>query len=632
MKRLNNSDANIILDSKTINVANFTARFYTVNAEEFFIEKTQNDVVFDDEKATIKLDWRELVTLGEGVLQYQIINNIEDADRADKTYHKNIERTTDYYINSDIIYDDSKSKSYAEMIEQIGADLQTEIARSTTEDVNVNNKLNNEITRSTTEDTNLNRKIDNEITRATARENTIDQRFNNYIPASQKGANNGVATLNGSGLIPQDQLQFPTRGQIPPNINDTNLDCGVYQVNGKVISSDVLSGETANGIFVNYPYGSKVQVLYVGRAAGAAMGEQVEIYTRRYLPTPQRWTDWNHLTQQDYTLEKSGTSIQLKKNGVLVGQVADSNTTYSNMSQSEATKGTAATARLISSKVLNKTIDDKIDDKADKSQMEELVISATSGGQSSVELPQGSFEAIQTAIDNGKPKSMISVLLDGYRRFRLGYYFKDNVYSFVSCSGEESFLSEISIYFDNTNDYFFRSIPYVEKMTQAAASQGTSNEQRLISPKILVDTINEKANTIVDDYYSNKHLNYKATSINLTWKNSWGEGGDDDLTKIELLRNGNIVYLSGCIKNTIKNAFYGEIFTVPNIFRPSRSFSWVQMGQDWFQVDGADKAVSYSCQINPNGTFKIQTLNCGGSQINYQADKNLIVSGMWMVE
>ena len=205
MKRLNNSDANITLDSRTINIADFTARFYTVNAEEFYIEKTQSDVVFDGENATIKLDWRELVTLGEGVLQYQIINNIEDTDRADNTYNKNVERTTEYYINSNIIYEDSQSKSYAEMIERIGADLDAEITRSTTEDVTVNNKLNNE------------------ITRATARENTITQNLNNiaqslnnYIPTSEKGANNGVATLNSSGLIPQGQLQFPTRGGNQP--------------------------------------------------------------------------------------------------------------------------------------------------------------------------------------------------------------------------------------------------------------------------------------------------------------------------------------------------------------------------------------------------------------------------------
>lgn len=846
MKRLNNSDANITLDSRTINIADFTARFYTVNAEEFYIEKTQSDVVFDGENATIKLDWRELVTLGEGVLQYQIINNIEDTDRADNTYNKNVERTTEYYINSNIIYEDSQSKSYAEMIERIGADLDAEITRSTTEDVTVNNKLNNE------------------ITRATARENTITQNLNNiaqslnnYIPTSEKGANNGVATLNSSGLIPQNQLQFPTRGAInPSSIDDVNLDNGVYQINGKVISQDILSGETANGIFVNYPYGSKVQVLYVGRAADAAMGEQVEIYTRRYLSTPKRWTAWNHLTQQDqYTLEKSGSNIQLKKNGVLVTQVTDSNTTYSNMSQTEATNGTASTARLISSKVLNTTIDNKIANKADYAQTEELVISATTElilsattvANNQVEVQQGTFNEIRNAVQNGRPTSKIKIVLDGTNYFTLSVY-NDSYCSFTSMSGEESFIEEIQISDLDNVDYFFRQIPYITEMTQAQASNGTSIGQMSISPKILVDTIKEKADTfvvnasgglnnltfdksfadvleavqtkgaekvflywvnskqlfsieyianvvgiyfkssdieggqllaicynsdntydvfeqhlfyetlkdeeirlgrnttpklatakdvngavnkLVDNYYSGKHLvlhasdtggngivfeetnyydlisdfaannlndsidnvkilfnnsyllsltsfyiddvglntsmfsfscfepetkwtfgitvysnqdpdyfefvtyqqeSYKATSGDLSWAGTWVEGGDGDLTRIELLRKGNVVYLSGCVKNPNSSAVVGKIFTIPARFRPSRKISWAQMGQQWFQVDGVNKAVSYFCQINPDGTFGLDKLNCGGTQITYQADKNLFVNGMWMID
>lgn len=171
-----------------------------------------------------------------------------------------------------------------------------------------------------------------ETTRATARENTIDQKFGSYIPTSEKGSNNGVATLNNNGRVPEGQLQFPTRGQIPSNIDDTNLDNGIYNVNGKVISSDVLNGEQANGVFIQYPYGSKVQQLIVGRAANASGGEQVETYTRRYLSTPQRWTQWNSggavPSSLTYALSKSGNTISLNGSDSSVSSVDVENTTY----------------------------------------------------------------------------------------------------------------------------------------------------------------------------------------------------------------------------------------------------------------------------------------------------------------
>lgn len=180
-----------------------------------------------------------------------------------------------------------------------------------------------------------------------------------YILSSQKGQPNGVAILNADGVVPAAQLQFPTRGPLDVSqIN--NLDYGVYWVNGKVISQNVLGGDQANGILVAYPYGSKVQVLYVGRAAGAASGEQVEVYTRRYLATPQRWTEWSNTGSDEYTLTKNGTNIELKKNGLTISSVADSNTTYTTMTSAQASAGTSTTGQLISAKVLKGELDKKV--------------------------------------------------------------------------------------------------------------------------------------------------------------------------------------------------------------------------------------------------------------------------------
>lgn len=149
MKRVDNSDVNIKLDSRIVYLSNFNAKFYTVNAENFFIRKTQDNVISaetedNDTEYYIKLDWNELVTLGEGVLQYKIVNNVPDSDRADLYFNKNLERTTEYYINSNVTVDPESEQSYAEIIAELGDKIDGEIARSTSADTQLAEELSNE--------------------------------------------------------------------------------------------------------------------------------------------------------------------------------------------------------------------------------------------------------------------------------------------------------------------------------------------------------------------------------------------------------------------------------------------------------------------------------------------------------
>ena len=465
MKRVEQGDIIFILDEKLIYTNDFVIKFYTVNVEDFFIRKTQADMVEIEGKKCIKLDWEELVYIGEGVMNYQAWNNIPDSEFPDSEYNKCVDRTTEYYINSNVIVDPSSDKSIVELIEAIEEDLQDEVTRAT--------ERENEI-----EET-LDDKIEAETARAKARENTIDQKFVNYIPTSQKGSNNGVATLGSDGkvpasqlnltnyipksekgvsngvatlndvaLVPAAQLQFPTRGQLnPANIN--NLEAGVYQVNGKVIAPEILGGEQASGILVAYPYGSKVQILYVGRAAGAASGEQVEVYSRRYLSTPQRWTEWNRIDDKDqYSLTKSGSNIQLTKNGVVIASVVDSNTTYASMTQAEANTGTATTARSISAKVLSTTIQNKINN-------EKLVVEGTIlENQYEVEFPEGSFERVYEALEQGK---YVQLKLNTGDYLQLSYYAEDMAF-FSTSTAEESYLESVYINSDDTGERFIRPL------------------------------------------------------------------------------------------------------------------------------------------------------------------------------
>jgi len=152
MKRVNNADVFVKLNPKIININNFTIKFYTVNAESFFIYKTNEDVIpiqrevtIDDVDAIIngetavteyyiKLYWSELLTLGEGVLQYLVLNST-----------KYLDRTTEFYINSNIIVDDESGSTYPEVIAELGAKIDGEIERSTSADTEHQEAINDEI-------------------------------------------------------------------------------------------------------------------------------------------------------------------------------------------------------------------------------------------------------------------------------------------------------------------------------------------------------------------------------------------------------------------------------------------------------------------------------------------------------
>ena len=145
----------------------------------------------------------------------------------------------------------------------------------------------------------LSNAIGDETTRATNKENELSGAIGGLIPKSEKGRANGVASLNAGGQVPNEQLQWSMRGALnPSDIDSTSLVAGIYQVNGKVLSPAILGGDGANGVMIQYPWGSRVQLLLVGRGSDAPAGEQVELYVRRYLPTPQRWTVW--MTTADF--------------------------------------------------------------------------------------------------------------------------------------------------------------------------------------------------------------------------------------------------------------------------------------------------------------------------------------------
>lgn len=152
MKRVNNADINFVINPSCVNLTNFTIKFYTTNEKYFYIEKNQDDVTTRERQSgvggvdyIVKLDWSQLITIGKGVMNYKIINNYEDDDRADAEYNTSIERTSDYYIDSNVTVSEEEAESYAQVVAELGDRIDAEIVRSESADTEQSLALNTEI-------------------------------------------------------------------------------------------------------------------------------------------------------------------------------------------------------------------------------------------------------------------------------------------------------------------------------------------------------------------------------------------------------------------------------------------------------------------------------------------------------
>ena len=131
MKRVNNADVNIKVNPKIVNVTSCNLKFYTTNAENFFILKTNEDITTVERECNghtfneyyIKLLWSELITLGEGVLQFIVLNS-----------SKHVERTTEYYIDSNVIVPEENGETYSQILAELETKIDSEIDRSVSAD------------------------------------------------------------------------------------------------------------------------------------------------------------------------------------------------------------------------------------------------------------------------------------------------------------------------------------------------------------------------------------------------------------------------------------------------------------------------------------------------------------------
>ena len=185
MKRIyNNSDIQINLKTISGITDKFIIKFFTTN-KEFFIRKTNENVYIVDDEKYIKLNWSELQTIGDGVLNY-VLNNIkDDTDYDDSEYNNTISKTTNYYICSNFKVDPETDKSISEIIAELTEKVDAEITRSANKDSehdnaisNLNDDLEIEADARGAADLALQANIDNE---ATARQDADTQLQNSLV-------------------------------------------------------------------------------------------------------------------------------------------------------------------------------------------------------------------------------------------------------------------------------------------------------------------------------------------------------------------------------------------------------------------------------------------------------------------
>ena len=178
----------------------FIIRFYTVDESKAII-RTTDDVIVENGKRYIKLNWSTLKYLETGILNYEVNNLDSDADYDDGVYNSTFTRTTYYYLYTD-----------SNVIEDGDSELTLKIN-------DLSDRLNEEIARAKASEKANSDKIDNEANNRESADNAITASFNTETSERKKADSTLTATTT----------NLDTRLKILENQdNQTVWDFGTY--------------------------------------------------------------------------------------------------------------------------------------------------------------------------------------------------------------------------------------------------------------------------------------------------------------------------------------------------------------------------------------------------------------------
>ena len=131
MKRIaRNSDICFNIDEVRGKGEHFQITFYTTN-DSVNITKSDQNVI----DGKIVLNGTELMTLGEGVLNYRLENIEENANYNDGYFNSSFTRTTDYYLQGGVIIPDGEeTQTVMDMVSDLAQTIANEVQRSTGKD------------------------------------------------------------------------------------------------------------------------------------------------------------------------------------------------------------------------------------------------------------------------------------------------------------------------------------------------------------------------------------------------------------------------------------------------------------------------------------------------------------------
>lgn len=203
----------------------FIIRFYTVDKSKAIV-RTADDVIVENGKRYIKLNWSTLKYLDNGILNYEVNNLDSDADYNDGVYNSTFTRTTYYYIYTDLNVIDAVEE-IEQKVDKIIIDLTNEKndrlhgdSELTLRINDINNRLNEDVdSELALMINNLSDRLNEEIARAKASEKANSDNIDNETNI-RKSADNAITATT---------TNLDTRLKILENQeNQTVLDFGTY--------------------------------------------------------------------------------------------------------------------------------------------------------------------------------------------------------------------------------------------------------------------------------------------------------------------------------------------------------------------------------------------------------------------
>ena len=184
-KIVKNSDIKFCVDEDSKIQNKFIIKFYTIDKSKG-ITRTADDVITDNEKRYIKLNWSTIKLLDNGMLNYEVNNLDSDADYDDGVYNSTFTRTTYYYLCTD---SDGLVDAVEEIelrVDQITTDitgLKSNNATITTQMGDLQNRMSSVETKSTSNEENitgLQNRMSSVETKSTNNENSINTMSTDY--------------------------------------------------------------------------------------------------------------------------------------------------------------------------------------------------------------------------------------------------------------------------------------------------------------------------------------------------------------------------------------------------------------------------------------------------------------------